>query len=546
MKISISYNRKSTEDREKQVQSIADQRHKNIETAKRWNVTIDKEFTEEKTARKPNVRPQFTAMTELINDDQVKYLFCWKLDRLARNPIEAGIITYMLQIRKLEAIITNDRVYYPEDNALMTAVEFGMANQYSRDLSKNVKRGLESKREKGWMPNLAPNGYINERYNSKGHNRILIDEDRFYDMQKLWKLLIKNHYSLNQLVDIANNELRITTKKGKPFSTSTLHRIFNNPFYYGYFKFQGKIYRGNHKPMVSIIEFEKAQEILNGKCTRQKKEKAINKYNKLIVCGECSYTVIPEPLKHKYIKSTGETKSYKYWRCSHKSKTVKCTQKSIREEELELQMNQLMASLEIDEQYIEWGMKYVKNHLENEVEDRKKLEKRYNSEIAETKEELDRLLQLMISKENRNRTLLTEVEFESKKYELTHKRDELLDMVKNLNQRQDQVITAVMDSLHFCEGLIESFNEGDITQKREILIGLGRTIKLKDKKLDIELNKPFTTHQKIRDITTSTKNWVELTPDRNNKGNETLETLNQLWRREWDSNPRSRYIFSNT
>lgn len=430
MKISISYNRKSTEDREKQVQSIEDQRHKNIETAKRWGVSIDKEFIEEKTARKPNVRPQFTAMTELINDDQVKYLFCWKLDRLARNPIEAGIITYMLQIRKLEAIITNDRVYYPEDNALMTAVEFGMANQYSRDLSKNVKRGLESKREKGWMPNLAPNGYINERYNSKGYNRILIDEDRFYEIQKLWKLVIKYKYSLRQIADIANNELRITTKKGKPFSTSTLHRIFNNPFYYGYFTFKGKVYKGKHKPMVTKREFEKVQEILNGKCTRQQKTKVVNKYNRLIVCGECGYTIIPEPLKYKELKS-GEVRSYKYWRCSHKSKTVKCSQKCIREEDLEKQMNEIMASLEIDQEYIGWGMKFIKNHLENEVEDRKQLEKKYDREIEDTKEELDNLLELMISKENRSRSLITEEEFENKKYNLINKRNELLDMIKN-------------------------------------------------------------------------------------------------------------------
>lgn len=110
-----------------------------------------------------------------------------------------------------------------------------------------------------------------------------------------------------------------------------------------------------------------------------------------------------------------------------------------------------MASLEIDQEYIYWGMKFIKNHLENEVEDRKQLEKKYNREIADTKEELDSLLELMISKENRNRSLITEEEFENKKYDLINKRNELLAMIKNLNQRQDQVITAVMDSLTFCE-----------------------------------------------------------------------------------------------
>ena len=48
----------------------------------------------------------------------------------------------------------------PEDNALISAVEFGMANQYIRDLSTNVKRGNKTKLEKGELPGAAPIGYL--------------------------------------------------------------------------------------------------------------------------------------------------------------------------------------------------------------------------------------------------------------------------------------------------------------------------------------------------------------------------------------------------
>ena len=87
-------------------------------------------------------------MTKLINEGKVYNLFCWKLDRLARNPIEAGIITYLLQTRKISSIITPNKTFYLEDNAILTAVEFGMANQYSRDLSGNVSEGLKAKEKK--------------------------------------------------------------------------------------------------------------------------------------------------------------------------------------------------------------------------------------------------------------------------------------------------------------------------------------------------------------------------------------------------------------
>ena len=272
-----------------------------VETIRRWWKAMGKE-------KYPKADK---LMTKLINEGKVDNLFCWKLDRLARNPIEAGIVTHLLQTRKISSIITPNNTFYPEDNAILTAVEFGMANQYSRDLRGNVIRGLKSKREKGWMPNYAPNGYLNERYNEKGLNRILEDPKRFKPIQKLWKLALTGNYSISDLADIINKQYKVKTKGGKEFSKSTLHRMFNNPFYYGYFKNKDTYVKGKHKPMVTKREFDELQTIFNKHKGRPQDSKAENKYNGLIKCGECGYTVIPEPLKYKTIKSTGKVKTYK-------------------------------------------------------------------------------------------------------------------------------------------------------------------------------------------------------------------------------------------
>jgi DNA invertase Pin-like site-specific DNA recombinase len=45
----------------------------------------------------------------------------------------------------------------------MMAVELGMANQYSRDLSENVKRGNRQKLSQGGWPCNAPFGYLNNK-----------------------------------------------------------------------------------------------------------------------------------------------------------------------------------------------------------------------------------------------------------------------------------------------------------------------------------------------------------------------------------------------
>jgi len=64
-------------------------------------------------------------------------------------------------------IKTPDRDYLPGDNVLITSVEFGMANQYLLDLSKNVKRGLKTKAEMGWYSGYAPLGYLNTKTREK-------------------------------------------------------------------------------------------------------------------------------------------------------------------------------------------------------------------------------------------------------------------------------------------------------------------------------------------------------------------------------------------
>ena len=97
-KLNISYNRKSTEDKGRQAQSIEDQRKINKQTAKQLGFTINHEFIDEKTALEPYVREGFLEMTKLINEGKVNNLFCWKLDRLARNPIEAGIVLSLIHI----------------------------------------------------------------------------------------------------------------------------------------------------------------------------------------------------------------------------------------------------------------------------------------------------------------------------------------------------------------------------------------------------------------------------------------------------------------
>src|SRR3989338_767867 len=145
------YARKSTDVEDKQVLSIEGQLDALRSLAKSEELEVAAEFVEKRTAKMPG-RPVFNEMLVRIQQGEAQGIICWKLDRLARNPVDSGQISWLLQQGVIHHIQTHDRSFYPTDNVLMTSVEFGMANQFILDLKTNTKRGLDAKAKRGDYP----------------------------------------------------------------------------------------------------------------------------------------------------------------------------------------------------------------------------------------------------------------------------------------------------------------------------------------------------------------------------------------------------------
>src|ERR1035437_4923716 len=155
------YARKSTDVEDKQILSIEGQLAELRNLAKRENLEIVEEFVEKRSAKMPG-RPIFGDMMARIQKGEAQGIICWKIDRLARNPVDGGQIQWLLQQGIIRHIQTHDRSHFPNDNVLMMSVELGMANEYIRQLSANTSRGLRQKARQGIYPGLAPLGYIND------------------------------------------------------------------------------------------------------------------------------------------------------------------------------------------------------------------------------------------------------------------------------------------------------------------------------------------------------------------------------------------------
>ena len=348
------YARKSTDVEDKQVLSIEAQLSELRAIAKRDELEIVEEFIEKRSAKVPG-RPIFEEMIRRIEKGEAQGIICWKVDRLSRNPVDSGKISWMLQQNIIQKVITHDRVYLPQDNVLIMSVEFGMANQYIRDLSVNTKRGLRAKARQGIYPSVAPLGYLNDVRNKT----IVIDRKKGPMVRKAFEMYAENKYNQEDITNfLFKNGIqsrlirRPDATGGKPLKRDQIKWILENPFYYGNFYYSGEVWEGRHKPLVDKKLFDRVQDVLKLRGKTRKPELNPAVFCGLLSCGECGCSITAE-----------RQKGHIYYRCTKKK--GKCSQPFTREEILDSQFSAILSELVLPS---EWAIELNKMLDKDEME----------------------------------------------------------------------------------------------------------------------------------------------------------------------------------
>lgn len=453
---------------------------------------IVKEFDEERSAKQPG-REKFGQMLDLIEQGKADAIICWKLNRLARNPIDGGRIQWLLQQNVIKAIITSEKVYLPSDNVIQMSVEFGMATQYSIDLSKDVKRGMLQKAKMGHRPGKACIGYINDYAGLKGEKRILTDEERSPLVRKCWDLLLTGAYTVPRIHQIATKDMGMTMRHGRrgeprPVSLTAMYQMFTNPFYFGEFDWDGETYQGSHQPIITREEFEKAQMIL-GKKGKPRQRKYLHAYPGLIRCGECGAMIVVDVIE-KQLKTTREVKHYRYYRCGHNRKTVTCSQRgSIREKDLRDQIENVVDSVTIPQAFVEWAIQKLKLSQEDRMQQHRLSLTAHQKGYQEVVEKIDKLVDRQLLESTR----IPEDVFTSKLKTLEAEKKRLYQLIQDFDASASQWTEGVVNELNFALRLRRKFEEESRDGRLEILHRLGQTIQMKDGALDFRLQPMYQT-----------------------------------------------------
>ena len=532
------YARKSSESEDRQVQSIDDQINRLKEVARTLGLEIKKTYTESKSAKKPNNRPLFDEMMERIENGEAGGILCWHINRLSRNPIDSGKISWLLQQNIIQSIQTVEKQYLPDDNVILFNVETGSANQFIIDLRKSVKRGVDSKLAKGWRPGSAPIGYLNSKIKERGENDIAIDPERFPIVRKMWDLMLTGNYTPPKILEIANNKwglrtLKTKRKGGVPLSRSAVYRIFTNPFYAGIFEYgKEKIqYEGVHEKMIDLEEYDRVQKIL-GREGKPRPKKHVFAFTGSIHCTECGclFTAIE---KSKIIKSTGKIKDFTYYFCTRKKKNITCSQRgALTKDNLEAQIEKEIDKYTILPDFLTWALEDLNQDNDKEIEDRSKIYEMQQKALLQAQNELDELTKM------RYRLLIDDTTFLKEKKDIQTKITQLKGQVANTESRAEKWIELTEKVFNYANYAHILFSKAGLELKKDILMAIGENPQIKDRKLVIEPNEWFVPIQK--DYPLLQEAYLRLEPmkiGQNRHKMEALASIRAQWRGRGDLNP---------
>lgn len=531
------YARKSSESEDRQMQSIEDQIRYLKELAFKYDIEIIDILEESKSAKAPGIRPVYQKMIERIKNGEATGILTWHLNRLSRNAVDSGKLSWMLQNSTIEKIQTIDKFYLPEDNVILFSVETAAANQFIIDLRKNSIRGTESKAQKGWLPSRAPTGYKNVG-NTKGEKTIEIDEERFHLVRKMWDMVLEGE-RISDILRTVNKDWGLTTRKfrnsgGKELSKSVIYRIFSNVFYTGKFLYKGKLYEGKHTPMVSQEEFDTVQKLLQ-RTNSPRPYKQDFAYTGIIKCGcGCENSITAERTKKDLV--SGEINEHIYYRSTRRKKLKKCIQKPVTEKELSSQVIEKLGKVEIRQEFLDWAFEIIDNNVENEVQNQEKINEMKKSTVSQKEKELSNL-KVMMMKE-----FIKEDEF----LDMRRKLDEEIEQLKN-TQAQELKTKQKRESLKNSLVIISRAkskieNSNDPNEKKKVLSYFGYN--------HILLNKEFnlTVEDWLVPVLTNYKNieseYDRLEPEKTlmkQRKNEHLELACPSWGGYRELNPNCRY-----
>lgn len=373
------------------------------EYASRNNFEIVKVYADEAKSATTDKRPEFLKMIRESEQGLFAAVMVHKLDRFSRDRYDSAHYKRILKKNGVRLISALENIDGSPESIMLESILEGMAEYYSKNLAREVMKGLKENAYKclhsGGIPPLG--------YAVSPEKKYIINEKEAEAVRLIFDMTLSG----NGYASVANhlNALGYKTKINTDFKVSSIRDILLNEKYTGVYIFNrrasGK--KGNYvnKSDHEIIRIEDgipaiiSKEVfnqVNGKMSHRRyghRSNAKREYllSGLIKCGNCggSYT------GQGYVGGRGGAKYYIYG-CASRANKSGCTNKNIRQDILEEMVIKEINSNLLNNKVMEELSDKVTRLYDSSSDEMTDEIKKATAELASVKGKLSGLLDLLL------------------------------------------------------------------------------------------------------------------------------------------------------
>ena len=404
------------------------------------------------------------------------------VDRLQRRFNETVDLSPLVQNGKIELhFVSNGLVVRkdsPYSDIMMWDFNVVGARAYIFQLKENTKRGIRQKIKDGEWPGFAPIGYLN--YMDGKYRKIKVDEERAPLVKSAFEEYASGLYSIDEITRRLRKK-GLTTRGGKLVAKNTVHKMLQNPFYYGFMRIKEELIQHIYPPIIDKHLFDKCEQIRTGKGRHQPLFHQNDFIFKgMVKCDICGHLISP----YNRIKKSGH--KYIYLRCAKHSLDGSCPNPPINEETALKRVTEGLNALCIDRDLAEIIRQFLIKNNKQEAQQQIQSAKKAEKAVEEADRKIDRLIELQLSS-----AALPENVFKAKLQALQEEkaRWEALKQQNTVDEHEFEV--SVEEVLDLAKNAAEIFQSSQMAQKKQILNCVFANLTMKQKNLYFLYKKPF-------------------------------------------------------
>ena len=265
-------------------------------------------------------RPALQRLLKDIESGRIDCVVVYKVDRLSRSLLDFSKLVEVFDRHKVSFVSVTQHFNTTDSMGRLTLNVLLSFAQFEREIiTERVRDKIAAAKKRGKRcGGLPPLGY------DLVDGKLVVNPQEAKLVRRIFEWFLK--IGSTTLLAKQLNEQGHTTKawttrkgrerKGRPWNKPHLYRLIHNHTYLGEVSHKGKVYPGEHKPIIERDLWDKVHTILKGNCrTRAGRVRTETPalLKGLIRCGHCGTS-----MGMTFTRRRGRT--YRYYLCLHASK----------------------------------------------------------------------------------------------------------------------------------------------------------------------------------------------------------------------------------